>query len=54
VNPSWLNLDDALNIDDREGERRSKRWRLQYIDYVDFKWRLTLTMVDVNRNAIER
>jgi hypothetical protein len=37
VNPSWLNLDDVLNIDDREGERRSNSWRLQYIDYVDFK-----------------
>jgi hypothetical protein len=45
----------VLDIDDREGERRSRNRRLQYIDYVDIEWRLALRTVDINRNcAMER
>ena len=50
-----MSLDDALDIDDREGERRLRNRRLQYVDYVDLEWRLTLRTVGIDRNcAMER
>jgi hypothetical protein len=48
-------IDEATDIDNGGERRLLRNRRLQYMDYVDLEWRLTLRTVDVDRNcAMER